>query len=521
MTSPSLVSLALLVALGAPACAWAEVDPGKVKGDGEEKGQGEQTEEEGPKIHVSILGGYRAAMNVLEPYPMDLQGSLFEQRVYLDHRLRFFPELQFGDRVAIGVEVDLLTGMLGGSTPDATLALDERLRWDAAGARYAEVRQAYLRLRGRPVGMVLGLTTDHFGLGAMAHDGGPAAVGFSASPFGTDHFGDRSLRVGFELPPALDATGAASHTVVDFFMDVVSRDDETRLFVRGDLVLAPGVRIQYLAPGARAGVWLGWRTRRERDGGVAEVFQGDVYVDRTVPVGQRDGTLRVAAEGVGRLGRSDVSNGWPDPQGRLVTAGAAVLEAEVDLAGLAPRIGLRGGVASGDADPGDDRDTGMRLDRDYNAGVILFDEVLAGLSARRAVQLYDELGADGTPEADEGAISGAVFCMPYVAFSPHRVVTLRLGGLVAAATADPRYIVPAEGEGVDGTTVQSGGRFYGGELDASVELSVPLLPGSQSRTAFGLRVEYGHLFPGPALTCCWPTPVPEVDRLGVQLGVTF
>ncbi len=520
MTGRLLAALALFGALGAPAWAWAEVDPGKVKGEGEE-GKEQVDEEAAPRVHVNILGGYRAAMNVLEPYPVDRQGTLFEQRVYLDHRLRFYPELLFGDRVAVGVEVDLLTGMLGGSAPDATLALDERLRWDAAGARYAEVRQAYLQLRGRPVGMVLGLTTDRWGLGAVAHDGGPAAAGFSASPFGTDHFGDRSLRVGFELPPALDATGAASRTSVDFFMDVVARDDETRLFVRGDLVLAPGVRIQYAAPGARVGIWLGWRTRRESDGGVAEVFQGDLYVDRILPVGPRDATLRIAAEGVGRVGRSNVSNGWPDPQGRLVTAGAAVLEAEVDLAGLGPRIGLRAGVASGDADPGDERDTGMRLDRDYNAGVILFDEVLAGFSARRAVQLYDELGVDGTPEANEGAISGAAFCMPYVAFSPHEVLTVRLGGLVAGATADPLYLVPMAGEGVDGTTVHHGGRFYGGELDASVELRVPLLPASQSRSAFGLRVEYGHLFPGPALTCCWPSPVPEVDRLGVQLGVTF
>jgi hypothetical protein len=519
MTARLLLALALLGALGAPVCAWAVVDEGEVKG--EHSGSKGATEEAGPKIQVSLLGGYRAAINVLEPYPMDRQGTLFEQRVYLDHRLRFSPEIQFGDRVAIGVEVDLLTGMLGGSTPDATLALDERLRWDAAGARYAEVRQAYLRLRGRPVGMVLGLTTDHWGLGAMAHDGGPVAVGFSSSPFGTDHFGDRSLRVGFELPPAMDATGAAAHTNVDLFIDVVARDDETRLFVRGDLVLVPGVRIQYLAPDARAGVWVGWRTRRDRDGGVAEVFQGDVYVDRTATVGPRDATFRIAAEGVGRVGRSNLSNGWPDPQGRLVTAGAAVLEAEVDLAGLAPVLGLRGGIASGDATPGDERDTGMRLDRDYNAGVILFDEVLAGFSARRAVQLYDDLGVDGVPAADEGAISGAAFCMPYVAFSPHRVVTVRLGGLVAAATVDPLYLVPSEGDGVDGTTVQAGGRFYGGELDASVELNVPLLPGAQPRMAFGLRVEYGHLFPGPALTCCLPTPVPEVDRLGVQLGVTF
>ena len=481
----------------------------------------EEEPDPGPDVTVKILGGYRVAMNLLEAYPVDLQGTAFEQPVYLDHRLRFYPELRIGPRVAFGVEVDLLTGMLGGSLPDATTALDERLRWDAAGARYAEVRRAYFRLDGRPVGVMLGLTVDHWGLGAMAHDGGPTAAGFSSSPFGTDGFGDRSLRVGFEVPPAHHAAGAARHTTLDFFLDVVARDDETRLFVRGDLVLAPGVRVQYLTPMARAGLWLGWRTSRDRDGGVAEVLQGDVYVDRTVPVGRRDGTLRLAAEGVGRVGRTSLANGWPDPGARQVLAGAAVLEAEVDLPGLAPVLGLRGGVASGDDDPADDRDTGMRLDRDYNAGVILFDEVLAGLSARRAVQLYDELGVDGEAAADEGAIHGAAFCMPYVAFSPHRVVTIRFGGVVAAALVDPLLLAPAVGAGLDGTTLTAGGRFYGGELDASVDLQVPLLPESQPRTRFGLRVEYGHLFPGSALTEGWAEPVPAVDRLGVGLGVTF
>ena len=483
------------------------------------------SDEPDPEVEVKLLGGYRVGLQMQDAFPMDVDGETFDQSVWLDHRLRFHPQLRFGRRVLAGFEVDLLTGTLGGDLPDMALADDERLRWQANGAQYAEIRQLYIRIatpgdapqRGL---LELGLVTDHWGLGAVANDGGPAAAGFTDSPFGTDHFGDRVLRVGVELLPPRRAVGGITAQLV---LDMVARDDHARLFARGDMALRPGIRVLYDEPLARAGLWVNWRVTRQTAGTSSEVLQADVFLDRTLPCGRSDGELRLAFETVGQVGRTTLENGWPDLGRRLILAGAAIGELELDLAGLGPVIGLRGGIASGDADPMDGEETELRLDRDLNAGVILFDEVLAAVSARQAEQVYQLTGSDGAPLANEGAIAGAAFALPYVAFRPHPFVDLRVGGLVAAAAVDPVHIgqVDSVAAGIGGEALERGQRFLGGEIDASVQLDMPLLPTVQPRTRFALRVEYGHLFPGPALTDGWNEPVGRVDRLALHMGLTF
>ncbi len=498
--------------LFAPIAAAEEVEAAEVSG---------VQPAERPSVRVLLLGGYRAGVVMQSAFPVDPSGTLFDQRVYLDHRLRLHPRLEVGDRVVVGGEVDLLTGLLGGNLPDAEVMLDERLRWQATGARHAEARQLYFALEGRPVTMVAGLVTDHFGLGAVANDGGPAAAGFSRSPFGTDQFGDRVLRIGFGLPPS-GMGGLAGHLAFDLFIDLVALDEQVDLFDRQELSLGPGARLTYREPLAQGGLWVAWHTTRAADGFTAEVFQADLFLDRTLPVGRGgDGWLRLAFEAVGRFGRTDLENGWPDVSRRKVASGAAVGQLELDLPGLAPVLALYGGVASGDADPTDGWETGLSLDRDLNAGAILFEEVLAGISARRAVALSELGGVDGRTLADEGALGGAVYAQPFVAFQPHPTVTIRVGGLVAGATVDPLLLVATDTPGVGGMTASAAQRSLGGELDAALDVQLPLVPAAQERTRVGLRLEYGHLFPGPALTEGWDEPVGPVDRLALQMGITF
>jgi len=478
-------------------------------------------------VKVQLLGGYRAGFQALGPFAIDRAGSSFDQPLWLDHRLRVHPRVLFGDRVALGADVDLLTGLLGGHLPDGTVAADERLRWDSEGTRHAEVRQLYLKLYSQrpdraPVLITLGLVTDHWGLGAMANDGGPDGAGFTRSPFGTDHFGDRVLRVGMQLNPP-SAGAAAGPLCLELLLDLVARDDEARLFTRSDVALGPALRLRYTTERGVAGAWIGWRTQRACCGGLAEVLLADIYADGTLALGPGGGSLRLSFEAIGQSGRTSLDTGWPDLQRRGVLAGAVVTDLELDLPGLAPVIGLRAGVASGDGDPTDERQTEMRLDRDFNAGVVLFDEVMAGATARQAVQVYEFSGIDASTRATEGAVAGAAFALPYVSFRPAPPVDLRIGGLIATSTADPVHILPSQDPaiGIDGTTLTSGSRLLGGEIDASVQLDMPLVPEIQSRTRFALRVEYGHLFPGPGLTDGWAEPVPAIDRLSVRMGLSF
>lgn len=480
-----------------------------------------------PRVKVKLLGGYRVGFQAQEAFPIDRVDGTFDQSLWLDHRLRVHPRVLFGDHVVLGADVDLLTGMMGGHLPDGTIASDERLRWDNDGTRHAEIRQFYLGIYSHrpdnpPVMITLGMVADHWGLGAMANDGGPAGAGFTRSPFGTDQFGDRAIRVGMQLNPP-DAGAAAGPLSLEILLDLVARDDDARLFARSDVSLGPAARIRYTDERGSAGLWVGWRTKRACCGGMAEILIGDLFADGTVPLGHGDGSVRLAFEAIGQAGRTDLATGWPDLVRRSVLAGGAVADLELDLPGLAPVIGLRGGITSGDGDPTDDRETELRLDRDFNAGLILFDEVLAGATARRAVQVHELSGIDAAHQASEGAVAGAAFALPYISFRPAPVIDLRVGGLIAVATADPIHILPADdpAAGIDGVTLTRGRRFLGGEIDASVQIDMPLVPEIQTRTRFGLRVEYGHLFPGSGLTEGWTTPVPSVDRLSVRMGMTF
>jgi len=485
-----------------------------------------------PPVKVQLLGGYRVGFQTQEAFAIDRAGHSFDQTLWLDHRLRVHPRILFGDHVVFGADVDLLVGLLGGHLPDGDLAADERLRWDNDGTRYAEVHQLYLdiyshRPDSQPVLITLGLKADHWGLGAMANDGGPDGAGFTRSPFGTDHFGDRVIRVGMQLNPP-DVGAASGPLSLEILLDLVARDDDARLFERSDVALGPAARLRYTGDRGSAGLWIGWRTQRACCGEMAEVLLGDLFADGALPLGPGGGSLRLAFEAIGQTGRTNLATGWPDPGGpdlerRGVLAGGVVADVELDLPGLAPAIGLRGGVTSGDGDPTDARQTELRLDRDFNVGVILFDEVLAGATARRAIELYELSELDTSAQASEGAVAGAAFALPYIAWRPAPALDLRVGGLIAAATADPVHLLATAdpAAGVDGVTMASGRRFLGGELDASVQLDMPLVPEVQSRTRFGIRVEYAHLFPGPALTEGWTVPVPEIDRLSVRMGMTF
>jgi hypothetical protein len=75
--------------------------------------------------------------------------------------------------------------------------------------------------------------------------------------------------------------------------------------------------------------------------------------------------------------------------------------------------------------------------------------------------------------------------------------------------------------GLEGLFTAAGSPLLGGELDVAVTLEVPVVPAAQQRTRFGIRLEYGHLFPGPALTEGWSEAVGGVDLFATRMGLTF
>lgn len=474
-------------------------------------------------VRARMLGGYRVGVNLHSAYPVDAHGTDFEQPIYLAHRLRLAPEVTFVDRLTIGGELDLLTGLLGGSLPAEGVGYDERARWEVSGMQRAEVRTLFAGIHADRADLRLGLQTDHWGLGMVANDGGPAGAGFGDDPFGVDDWGDRVIRVRASLLPPYPG-GVVGYLRLDLMLDLVARDEENRLVVRGDVDFGPGVRLEYVTPLARWGVWATWRTRRDAAGASADLLQVDGYLDRTLPVGRRAAELRLALELAGRAGRDQRASGWPGDAGqRQILAGAAVGEGALLLGRRMLEIGVRGGVASGDRHLDDELDTHFDIDRDYNAGLVLFDEVLAGITARDALAAMEIAGAEHPRVAEEGAIAGALFVLPYVALRPVSLLEFRVGGLVAGSIAGPVLIHPPPPQAavLNGTAFVHGERFLGGELLASARLEVPIAPAVGSRARVGLKIEYGHLFPGPALTEGWVSPVPGVDRFAVHAGMTF
>jgi hypothetical protein len=441
-------------------------------------------------------GDFRLIQSTLSDFSVDAEGTTISQGAWLDQRLRLGQSYQMSV-ARFETEWEVNTPQLIGDTWQIPGVIDERSR---------EVQSYTILPRSIAattyVGNTMiqgGLVTSHWGLGMLANDG-------AHDPwFGRTDLADRVIRLrATRLPHRTGAQSKVSFLATGA-IDMVVADDMMRL---ADDQLA----FQAIASGL-------WKGQDGRQWGAYSVFRHQMEADRSrstsaiVLDGYGDGnwkiadwTVRAAGEGVvitGRTNRATTYNAR-ETVGIVQLAGTGVLEATEP--GKILTLRLRTGIGSGDGNPDDSITWDFTFDRNFPAGMLMFDQLTGGIEAA-SHSLISNPGLSGQPPdgvealVTEGAIKRAGFVQPAVSVNPLPVLQVRVGSTITWATApiaQPFYTYRAGGSPTSHHNEASVGRFMGVEINWAT--SVGLVEGlSEASFRPSLDLQGGHLLLGPTL----------------------
>jgi hypothetical protein len=448
---------------------------------------------DGTEEHGDMSGELRLIGSTLSPITVDAEGTQLGQENWLDARIRLGATLPFfiGE---LETEWEISAPQLLGDLWDIPGLVDERGR----DARMLLTLPRKLNLSGRVANFHLqaGLNTSHWGLGLLANDG--------AHPdwWGRSDFGDRVIRLRATRLPFSDGPPKAVEMFFTTALDLVVADEMARL--EDDQLTGQAIAS------------LLWRHRNENQWGVYSVVRHQVERDRTrsttalvvdgfadVTTSLGDWTLRTAAEAAVILGVTNRATTYNARQrqniAQLGATGLLALQNPSD----SMTVRLRAGYASGDGDPDDAVAHDFGFDRDFSAGVVMFDQLSGGIEAATYSLLTDPDLAGKPPDAvdalvTEGTFRRAVFVQPAIEFKPISWVAARVGATLSWSTGpirQPYYSHRAGGTARNHLNTEISGRGLGTEVNWSVSFE-ELGEGSDNATQF--EVQAGHLFVGEA-----------------------
>lgn len=456
----------------------------------------------------------RARGTTLSGFPLDTAGTRSDQRRFLETRVRVGGAVRALSFLDLHVELDALSGIaagdrtsLGAGPGEETLRyrLDERF-----GLAKLELRQAYATIL-LPFGQLrAGRMAFTWGTGMVANGG-------SGEPdFGDRRYGDLVHRVTFGTKPlsGLAGTPEAVRGLALFVGGDLVHRDENADWSKGDRARALVFGIRTETKDLTIGVFQSFRWQRDREE-PSHPERGNTRVDAAATdLYARAVVLRpwpatsLALEGEAVLVRGTTDRPYLDENkdGAKVRSFGGIARVTWEDDDLRLRARAEVGYASGDNDPHDATVRTFSFDPDYKVGLVLFDQVLARLSAR-GVDRITSPGLLAVPPSGaryletQGAVSNAIYVNPTVRFRPldtgDHALDLRLGWLFARSAAD--IVDPyssAKVGGYDATYGERspGSRALGHELDASAKYTVRL-PGDVKLRG---GAEAGVLFAGAA-----------------------
>lgn len=450
----------------------------------------------------------RARTTRVSAFPVDRIGTKNDLGSFVETRLRLGASVRPLASLEVHVEADALSGIAAGdSTQIGTGAGSDTLRYRLDrrfGITRAELRQAFLSI-DLPFGQLrLGRMAFSWGTGMLANGGG------GEPDFGDRRYGDLVHRVAFATKPMLRSSVPEALKQLTLFVgaDAVYRDENAD-FDQGDRAYGGVLGARTETPGFTAGVFGSIRTQKDREE-LSHPERGrttvkaravDVYAAGTV---WTHGSAKAVLEGEAALVFGTTTRPYLDEtrDGATVRSGGGVARAVFQDDALRLRVAIEAGYASGDNDTHDDVVRTFAFDPDYKVGLVLFDPVLARLSARAVDRVTDPALLAVPPAgarylATQGAVSNTVYVNPTVRVRPLDPLELRAGYLLAFAAADLVDPYESAKRGGYNTTwggVLQGSHALGHEVDLSVRYTL-LLTGS-------LRVrglaEGGVLLPGAA-----------------------
>lgn len=437
--------------------------------------------------HVRLLGSH------VPDFAVNADGGTVGQGMVLESRARLGFGLSFGRGAGFLLEGDVLDAQLVGS-PWQLGGMDTRRR-DLVGVDALKDVSTYVPRQAMvygPLGPVMvsaGLQTSQWGLGLLSNDGTQDPL------FGRSDGGDVVLRVKAVTQPL----GANTPLVLVVAGDRVYADEIGRW--QDDQAAYQGVVAVAWRGDVELGLYGVYRHQRESN----RLLRTNAYViDGTgrIPLvtGESMG-LALAFEGVAQLGSTSRASSYNATHGLKIRQGAAVGQLEL----TSPRVQgwLRGGWASGDGDPYDDRTSNFSADPNFGVGMVLYDEVLGSLDAAAYQQLADPSNIGQPPDGadvlvSEGAWRASTYVNPVVQVDVTEWLHPRVGVLAAWATAPVSQAFTSGRAGGTPTShlgePWSGSYFLGTEFDWALEASTEFKGMQPSLTLQG-----GYLLPGAGL----------------------
>lgn len=428
-------------------------------------------------LTFATYGSERFMLNSYPDFAVDARGTTVGQGVAIDHRLRVGAGLAFG-ALRLSTEWDLFTGQIAGDTWDIPGDIDERRRWTRDGVSresFIPRRAALSAMVPDPAGGKVPLVVLEGGL-IPANDWGLGLVANSGTEdtlFGRVDGGDRVMRLRVTSAPI-----TKGDTRLPLFLslgfDHVIEDDTARLR-EGQIAYHLLASLVYRNTGGRElGLFYTYRTQQEPDGAPrpTQVSVFDAYVKWPIPLGASGWILELANEDVLIQGRTERTLAYADPSKTDVLSGAIAIEATVKHPTGLLLAHLKGGYTSGTGDPdsGDLHD--FTADRNFNVGLVLFDELMGGIEAGTYALLQDRAFTGGPPPgADgivtEGSVRRAAWLWPSVELHPLGWFDVRAGYLAAWSTgpiAQPFYTTRNGGTPTNHLDQPTDGRFLGHEV---------------------------------------------------------
>jgi hypothetical protein len=535
----ALVSLAL--ALAGPWAARAQSDPPSGRGGAAAASEEPAPEpDDGLAVRARIGGTYQLRGNAMSDLPLraPVDGSLpseLGQNYWGEQWLRLRAEVSLAERrdaegnpiplLRLVGETDLLFGVAFGE-----LAVGTRpAAWGRDAFGYPGIRLRHLYLEWiSDVGVLrVGQMGFSWGLGIVANDGA------TPPPFGDARFGDLVRRVLFATRPfgassplhlAIAADWVAWDLLADFDRPCAQPglSGGTGFTGCGDLAFQSVVAAYYEEGENRLGGYVAYRHQDNHVADDLRVFAVDLF-GRFVTPEPSGGSFFVAAEGALFLGSTSMTRTVERPRADVQQL---LVAAQLGRTGTHFDLTFEGGYASGDSNPEDGVERRATMDPDHRVGLVLFPEVLAMMSARAAFLAEDPTLGGRPPRGSaliptNGGVSGAFYFFPHLAWRPLEWMEVRLGGVLAFASAD---VVDPYAQRLESRTVNVRGgdptqRDLGVEVDAAVRMHGALSAETGVELEGGL--EGGVLFPGRAFDDAMGVRMGEVGLVRARVGLRY
>ena len=438
---------------------------------------------------VSSTGNLRVVATQRPGFAVDFEGRELESGLVFDSRLRTQVDVDMsGWNLEIGG--DLIDGQFAGSpwNLDGTTHNYHPEQIGVLNASNFNIRAAQLKRKFGSVGVQTGITTSHWGLGLIANDGNHEQL------FSRVDYGDRVFRTAAVTKPI-------DKVVVMVGGDWVLEDDIGG-YTDGHMAYQGLASAQYMASKDNAvGLLSVYRNQTKIDSGKSlEGMILDVYAKGVQSVGGVD--LYGAVEGVYLHGDHGQISNRMNPDGLKVRSYGAV--AELEMRHPTVDVGLNAGFASGDANPSDEVYSTFSMDRDYNAGSMIFDLHQAATEVATYNLITDPEHAGNPPDGvefavTEGAIRQAMYLQPTLTYKNFADwMDVAVGSVMAWQTvpvSSPFISYRNGGEAVNHLGEPTTGYQLGVELNWAVMINHEYDSGLKN----GLSIEGAHLLPSENL----------------------